>query len=131
MPTWLPWCTFEVSINKLNGPGAANHRGIKMKIKTIDIQSLEWFDKSAGNSYCASLVTVNFGMKNEKTFKVPFHYGYNEQYQYEAMKVLAANGVIKNYDNIAPWRYCRENDIILRASKKENCKKSELLNIGE
>ena len=98
----------------------------KIKIRTIDITALVWFDKPAANSYFAGSVTVNYQMKGEKTFAIPFQYGYNDVYQFAALKVLQTNGVINDYENIAPWRYCSEKGIILRANKTENCKRSEL-----
>ena len=36
-----------------------------MKVKTIDVQVKEWFDKVNGNSYFAGIITINFGMKND------------------------------------------------------------------
>ena len=57
-------------------------------IKTIDIQAKEWFDKVNGNSYFAALVTVNFGMSDEKTIKVPYQYGYGDSSRYESIKQL-------------------------------------------
>jgi len=37
-----------------------------MKIKTIDVNVKEWFDKVNGNSYFAGTVSLNFGMKTQK-----------------------------------------------------------------
>ena len=49
-----------------------------MKTKTIDIQAKHWFDKVNGNSYFCGTVTLNYGMKNEETFLMPFQNGYGE-----------------------------------------------------
>lgn len=95
------------------------------KIKTIDIQAKEWFDKSAGNSYFSAIVTINFGLDDEKIVKVPFQYGYDNAYQYESLRQLQMDGVISNDVTIySPSKYCRENGIELRTSKIENCTKS-------
>lgn len=96
-----------------------------MKIKTIDINVLEWFDKVNGNSYFAGTVTLNYGMKSEKVFVLPFQYGYGEHYIEQAKILLFEKGYFKENDIM--WRICKENNIILRTSKKENCKKAELL----
>lgn len=103
-----------------------------MRIKTIDVNAKEWFDKQNGNSYFSAVVTLNYGMKNVKTFEMPFQYGYGDHYVDMAGKLLAENGTLDlkkqahgGYE--ALWSYCKENKIILRTSKQENCKKQELI----
>lgn len=100
----------------------------KEQIKTIDVHAKEWWDKVNGNSYFAALVTVNFGMEDERQYKIPYQYGYGQHYEYEARNLLIDKEGIKA-QNINLWRYCRENGIILRSWKKEKCLKSELKNI--
>lgn len=100
-----------------------------MKLQTIDIQAKEWFDKVNGNSYFAALVTLNFGMADEKEIKIPFQYGYGEQYLTETKHQLQTDGVLPEGTiyNMAEW--CQENNIILRHNKRKNCLKRELNNI--
>lgn len=101
------------------------------KVKTIDIQAKEWFDKSAGNSYFSARVTLNYGMDNAEQIVLPFQYGYGEHYQHMAFKKLAELGFVKpESDHQAIWRYCDENKIILRYNKEERCKKSEVVSFG-
>lgn len=98
-----------------------------MKIKTIDVTAFEWFDKVNGNSYFAGTVIINYGMKTEKTFEMPFQYGYGDQYQHEAFVLLQEQGIIpKLEDRISAWRYYQDNNIIVRNTKHENCLKREL-----
>lgn len=97
-------------------------------IKTIDIQAKEWFDKVNGNSYFAALITLNFGMSNEKTIKVPFQYGYGDSSRYKSIEQLQKDGILPN-EGTLQRDYFTDNNIIVRYSKKENCKKSELKNI--
>lgn len=98
-----------------------------MKIKTLDVDAKEWFDKVNGNSYFSGVVTLNYGMKNEKEYIMPFQYGYGNQYEYEALTTLEKEKVLK-----APaigqsiYRYCRENNIILRSNIQRGCLKREL-----
>jgi hypothetical protein len=106
-----------------------------MKIKTIDIQAKEWFDKVNGNSYFAAQVVINYGMKMAKTVYLPFQYGYGEHYKDMAMKALIEQGLIKdvkesNYRE-AIWQYCERQNIILRYSKQENCLKREVVGFGQ
>lgn len=99
-------------------------------MKTLDIQAKEWFDKLNGNSYFAALVTVDYNMPTEKSIKVPFQYGYGEQYETETTHQLQLDGVLPNDITIYSLsRYCRENGIDLRSSKRTNCLKRDLKNL--
>ena len=99
-----------------------------LKIKTIDIQAKEWRDKQAGNSYFSAIITLNFGLENEKTINVPFQYGYDESYIHESLHQLKTENYLPLDANVL-WRYCEDNNIVLRTSKKENCLKSEVKNL--
>lgn len=108
---------------------------IKTDVKTIDIIALEWFDKAAGNSYFAGKVTVNYGMEDEREYKMPFQYGYDNTYIHEAASILRENGELpdmKQYGNgsfEALWQVAERNGIVCRFTKHENCKKRELKDI--
>lgn len=102
-----------------------------MKINTIDIQAKEWFDKVNGNSYFSATIAINYGTKTEKTYYLPFQYGYGDHYIDMANQYLINEKIIKGkrYENgsYSPlWQYCKNNKIILRTSKKENCKKRDV-----
>jgi hypothetical protein len=99
--------------------------GKKIAVKTVDVNAFQWFDKVNGNSYFAGTVCVNFGLKTEKTFKMPFQYGYGDTYQYEALKVLKENKLTIDKDINHLW-HLRENGVISRTNKVENCKKRDL-----
>lgn len=95
-------------------------------MKTLDIQALTWFDKVNGNSYFSALVTIDNGTENEKTIKLPFQYGYDSQHEFEAVKVLKENGFYPDCKSESLFRYCEENNIILRTNHRKNCLKREL-----
>jgi len=100
-----------------------------LQIKTIDIQAKEWFDRTYGNSYFSANITINYGMKTQKTIFLPFQYGYGSHYQDMAGKELLKLKLVKQDPNstyFSLWRYCEDNKIILRTSKRENCLKREL-----
>jgi hypothetical protein len=104
-----------------------------MKIKTIDIQAKEWFDKQGGNSYFSAVITINHAMKGEKQFYAPFQYEYGDQYGFQSMEQLVAEGVIqkpKNDFELVPWRYAKSHGVIVRCSKIENCKKKDVVEFG-
>lgn len=106
-----------------------------MKIVTIDIIALEWFDKVNGNSYFSGTATTNFGMPDEREVKLPFQYGYGDHYKDMAMQALEDAGIItdrEHYEHGGGERahtYCSRKGIILRSVKHENCKKRELKSI--
>ena len=97
----------------------------KTEAKTIDINGKEWFDKVNGNSYFSAEATVNFGMEDERTFKVPFQYGYGDSYIHEAGYLLCECGELALSLNEQLYVYCDKNDIILRTHKETGCKKRD------
>lgn len=105
-----------------------------MKVKTIDVNAKEWFDKINGNSYCAGTVIINFGMKNQKNHVFPFQYGYGSYYEQAALEVIEKNypELIREKSYRATlWTICDKNNIIYRHSIIKNCKKKELMEISE
>jgi len=98
-----------------------------MRTKTIDIKAKHWFDKVNGNSYFCGTVTLNYGMKNEETFLMPFQYGYGE-IEHEAKAILIQfNKISPNYESL--YTYCKRKNIILRRNFQRNCLKRELRQI--
>ena len=100
-----------------------------MKIKTIDVNAKEWFDKVNGNSYFAGTITINYGMKGEETFLMPYQYGYGSSYEQEAKAILTQFNKISGRWSQPLSMYCRENNIIYRSSIIDKCKKRELKEI--
>ena len=100
-----------------------------MKIQTIDVIAKEWFDNGFGNSYFAGTITLNYGTETEETFLMPFQYGYGSQYEQEAKKILTEFNKISVGWGLSLYSYCKENNILLRYSLKENCLKRELKQI--
>tara|TARA_Y100001949_G_C15827606_1_gene260612 strand:+ start:323 stop:646 length:324 start_codon:yes stop_codon:yes gene_type:complete len=97
-------------------------------IKTIDINAKEWRDKINGNSYFAGIITLNYEMKNEETFLMPYQYGYGSEYENEAKGVLTfANKISPDYETL--YSYCKRENIILRSNIIRDCRKSELKQI--
>mgnify|MGYP003153510370 CR=1 FL=1 len=99
------------------------------QLKTIDINAKEWFDKVNGNSYFSSDVTLNYGMSNQKTIKLPFQYGYGEQYIYESLKAIQKLFPKSKWfkeNLLGIYQIQDEYKIIIRNSIKTNCLKREL-----
>lgn len=97
-----------------------------MKIKTIDINAMEWFDKINGNSYFSATIDINYKLADWITLKLPFQYGYGEHYKEMAWDLIKKELNLDTKGEYSFWRFCEENTIILRANKKENCLKREL-----
>ena len=104
-------------------------------MKTIDVNAKEWFDRVNGNSYFSARVTVDYGLKTEKSYVLPFRGGYGDHYIDTANCYLSGKNIIDNprHENgtrLALWRYCKENNIILRTSKETECLKRDVLAYG-
>ena len=100
-------------------------------IKTVDLIVLEWFDKTYGNSYFAAEITVNYNLKNQRTIKMPFQYGYGNHSEHQAFKTIKKElNCFKKYEkNDSFWKVYRTEKIVYRYIKKENCLKRELMNL--
>lgn len=55
---------------------------------TYLILGAKWHDKTNGNTYCNARV-IN-GSTGETEFYIGYQYGYGEQYEYEARKMVEA-----------------------------------------
>jgi hypothetical protein len=101
-----------------------------MKVKTLDIKAKEWFDKINGNSYFSCVITINFGLKNQIEFKLPFQYGYGDQYLQETRVFLQEKGLLPKIENWNLSEFYKKEKIIIRSCKIENCKKAEVKEFG-
>ena len=109
--------------------GRMNGQKIKLKdLKTIDIEAKEWRDKVNGNSYFSSDITLNYGMDNQEIIRLPFQYGYGDQYYHASLKEVKklfpkSNWVKKKYSS---WQIKEKYKFIIRNSIQRNCLKKEL-----
>ena len=96
-----------------------------MTTKTIDINAMHWFDKVNGNSYFCGTVTLNYGMKNEETFLMPFQYGYGSSYEHEAKATLTQfNKISTDFESLS--NYCKRVGIELTRNIEIGCLKRDL-----
>jgi len=102
---------------------------MKLKdLKTIDIKAKEWFDSLNGNSYFSSKVTLNYGLHNEKSIKLPFQYGYEDAYIDQSLYQVGMlfprsywyDKFLRKCDITNKYKIKIHNSII------KNCKKSQL-----
>ena len=97
------------------------------ELKTIDITTLVWFDRTYGNSYFAQEITLNYGLENAEVYKNPFQYGY-DSYTHEAFDFLGKK-VFTDIGAYDLFKMVDNNNIIVRSNTHRNCKKRELMNI--
>jgi hypothetical protein len=65
-------------------------RKLREKTKIIHISGRRWFDRKNGNTYFSSSIYVN-GVLVER---IPYEYGYGEQYLRDSMKLLINKGYL-------------------------------------
>lgn len=99
-------------------------------IKTLDIQAKEWFDKVNGNSYFSAQIHINYGMPTAQVLYLPFQYGYDSQYEFEAKGALQMAGILPRELNRPLWYYCEKNNIKYNASKRDKCLKRDVKAFG-
>jgi len=68
-------------------------------IKTINIDTLTWFDKNNGVTYFSSLITTDINTGKGKQYRLPFQSGYGSHDYYEALRLLADKGVVRSYNS--------------------------------
>ena len=103
----------------------------KVKIKTIDVNAKEWFDRVNGNSYYSVRVTLNYGTKTERTLVAPLQYGYGDCYMQTAYELVKAYNGEEPRSNGVLWVWCKDNGVILRYNKQENVRKAEVDAFGK
>lgn len=102
-----------------------------MRVKTIDVDVKEWFDKTYGNSYFSAQVVINYGMKTAKKVFISYEYGYGSHALTVAMRRLEKLKIIKDLEtNEQLHSYCTRKGIILRHNKEENCLKRQMISFG-
>jgi len=95
------------------------------EIKTIDVNTKTWFDRTYGNTYFAQRIVLNYSMPDEMEITNPFKYGYSS-YEHEAMTRIKKD--IPNF-NFTNTYDLRQAGIVFRHNKYDNCKQRELKNI--
>ena len=103
-----------------------------MKIKTIDVNAKEWFDRINGNSYFSGTVIIDFGTNTQINYIMNPQYGYGDHYIDMAFQLLIQREVIEYNDNTCNTRmgrYCEQNNIILRTNIQRGCLKREVWNV--
>jgi hypothetical protein len=100
-----------------------------VSIKTLSIHGKHWFDKVNGNSYNSVQVVVNFGLKNEFYFCLPFSYGYGDYYIQRTIEELVRLGALSDYNKFHELQ--RNNKIVVNAYIEKHCKQRDVKTWGK
>lgn len=73
--------------------------------RSVFIEARQWVDKTYGNSYFSARISVD----GQTVGYLPFQYGYETAYQYEAAKWLLENGYTT--ERVDPLWKLRENGV--------------------
>lgn len=92
----------------------------KDKVTVVQVRTLEWFQKSCGNSYFAGTVELYAGTRLVKRFLLPYQYGYGSHSEYVAIKALGFG------DMFSFREFMEKNNIYYSYDKKEGCREREL-----
>jgi len=97
-----------------------------MKISTLDINTKEWTDKKYGNTYFSSQITINYGMKTEKTVYLPMQYGYGSHAEDMAKKKLIELKLMRKpkSDFLGLHNLCSKRKIVLRTNYSDDLKRN-------
>ena len=108
---------------------------MKAKIKTIEVQAKEWFDRVNGNSYFSARVYINNGLKGQRVLYLPIQYGYGDHYMdmaFKAMKEEINKAILKNVKwHYRIWNFCKDNKVSLTYAKQDKCLKRDCVAWGE
>lgn len=75
----------------------------------------------------SGIITIDDGLPTEKEFLMRFQYGYGSFYEQEAERLLTEFNIISGKHSQRLSAYCRDNNIILRSNKVENCLKRDVM----
>ena len=90
--------------------------------KSIIVVGRRWFERTNGNTYHSAEIYVN----GVFVYKIPFTYGYGNQFEHNAFEWLKKNGYIETADKGAPSIYCRENGIEYHTTVSDVKRKKDL-----
>tara|TARA_R110000824_G_scaffold92111_1_gene223700 strand:- start:897 stop:1226 length:330 start_codon:yes stop_codon:yes gene_type:complete len=96
------------------------------ELKTVDLNTREWFDRTYGNTYFAGELTLNSGMDSEQSFCLPFQYGYGGHSETVAAECLSrVFRRTKWAKELRPLWKLKEIGIVLRTNRETGCTKRE------
>jgi len=69
------------------------------KGQNVTVAARQWFDNASGNTYFSCRVYIpQTDTPSGRIINIPFQYGYGDQWQWEARRVLEAIGIIEKND---------------------------------
>lgn len=92
------------------------------KMQTLEIQGRLWNDGT--NTYNSAQIICDYSLPTERTYFLPFNYGYENQFIFNSIQLLVAAGELPNgiisergvkdlgIDVITSFRYCKKREMI-------------------
>ncbi len=93
---------------------------------SLFVEARQWLDKSGGNSYFSARIRSG----NNTVAFLPFQYGYESQYQYEALKVLRELGLVSVPDSVTALWQLRDYGVTVY-SVIYDAKKADVVRFGK
>lgn len=100
------------------------------KIQTLDLQVKRWWDKVNGNSYFSARLILDYGIKTEKTFFIPFQYGYGNFPEQKSLELLKEKGYVKP-EKYSMWDFTKSENVIYRFIDHGFTLQKEVKHFGE
>jgi hypothetical protein len=82
---------------------------LRRKMTSVTLIGRRWFNRGPGNTYHS----VEIYLDGKHVHKIPFAYGYGEQWEWNGWEWLEANGYTPGREHHAngsaepPWAYCQ------------------------
>tara|TARA_R100001510_G_C7646962_1_gene204299 strand:+ start:574 stop:939 length:366 start_codon:yes stop_codon:yes gene_type:complete len=94
------------------------------KFNTIDVEVKKHHNN--GNTYFAGTITLDFNTDKERTYLMPFQYGYGYQWEHE-MKATLSYFNEMSIPKFTFWsQFLKENNIDYRTNIIDDCRQKEL-----
>jgi hypothetical protein len=94
----------------------------KTPIKSLTLVGRRWFNRGPGNTYHSVEIIVN----GKPVHKIPFAYGYGEQYEQSAFDWLEANGYLDRERSEPPWQVAKRLGFDMTRSVSDVSRKKDL-----
>ena len=98
-------------------------------MNNIRIEGRKWFDKRYGNTYFSAVAYV----AGEEVAKIPYAYGYGDQYVQEMSDILEQKEIITgrhHYSNGVGreplWQWCRDRNVKFYYNATDVSRKKDL-----
>jgi hypothetical protein len=98
-------------------------------MKNLNVTIKKYYDNENGNTYFAGTLEIDKGTETEKTYLLPFQYGYGSQWYSETIATLSYFNEIEINGFNMFREYIKNNSIVYTENIMEDCTEQELLDL--